>query len=69
MGTIAAFDIRNEESKYALPIVATLKKAFLERGLLIRPLGNVIYLLPPYCTTEKQLGYAYDSITEVLEQI
>jgi len=69
MGTIAAFDIRNEESKYALPIVATLKKAFLERGLLIRPLGNVVYLLPPYCTTEEQLAYAYDSIREVLDQI
>ena len=68
MGTIAAFDIKNEESKYALPIVATLKQAFLERGLLIRPLGNVIYLLPPYCTTEEQLAYAYDSIKEVLDE-
>ncbi|MBY0281312.1 MAG: adenosylmethionine--8-amino-7-oxononanoate transaminase [Alphaproteobacteria bacterium] len=69
MGTIAAFDIKSEESKYALPIVATLKKAFLERGLLIRPLGNVVYLMPPYCTTEKQLTHAYDSIREVLDQI
>ena len=33
------------------------------------PLGNVIYLLPPYCTTEEQLAYAYDSIEAVLDEI
>lgn len=69
MGTIAAFDIKTEESKYALPVVATLKQAFLERGLVIRPIGNVIYLLPPYCITEEQLTHAYHSIKAVLDEI
>jgi adenosylmethionine---8-amino-7-oxononanoate aminotransferase len=28
---------------------------FMERGVFIRPLGNVIYLLPPYCISDKSL--------------
>jgi adenosylmethionine-8-amino-7-oxononanoate aminotransferase len=33
--------------------------------LLVRPLGNVIYLMPPYCTTGADLAAAYDAIDEV----
>ena len=35
---------------------------FMDKGLLIRPLGHVIYLLPPYCVTPEQLDRAYDAI-------
>src|SRR5262249_20342939 len=43
-----------------------LSRAFLERGLLLRPLGNVLYLMPPYVITESQAAWAMDQIREVL---
>ncbi len=43
-----------------------LSRAFLERGLLLRPLGNVLYLMPPYVVTESQAAWAMDQIREVL---
>jgi len=39
---------------------------FLERGVLLRPLGNTIYTLPPYVITDIQLQKIYDSITDAL---
>lgn len=42
---------------------------FLERKLLIRPLGNIIYLIPPYCITEEQLKIAYQTIEFLFHQL
>jgi len=39
---------------------------FLQRGILMRPLGNIIYLIPPYCISNEQLHYIYNSIEELL---
>ena len=43
-----------------------LTQAFLERGLLLRPLGNVLYLMPPYVITESETAWAIDQMHEVL---
>ncbi|PWT98540.1 MAG: adenosylmethionine--8-amino-7-oxononanoate transaminase [Terriglobia bacterium] len=43
-----------------------LYAAFLERGLLLRPLGNVVYFMPPYVITEAEVDWALTQITEVL---
>ena len=45
-----------------------LYRAFLDRGLLLRPLGNVLYFLPPYVITDAQVHWVFDNITEVLGQ-
>lgn len=42
---------------------------FLERGFLMRPLGNVLYLLPPYCIQEHELESAYAAIQDFLRQL
>lgn len=63
-GTIAALDLPGEG--YGAAIGPRLKKAFLERGLLLRPLGNVLYLLPPYCLDDVALHRAWDTIDGVL---
>lgn len=63
-GTIAAFEIDVKQN-----INAKLKAAFLEKGLLIRPLGNTVYLLPPYCITEKELKFTYNEINNILKTI
>jgi adenosylmethionine-8-amino-7-oxononanoate aminotransferase len=39
----------------------------LARGVLLRPLGDVVYLLPPYCVTDAQLDAVYGVISEFLE--
>ncbi|HVY53573.1 MAG TPA: adenosylmethionine--8-amino-7-oxononanoate transaminase [Gammaproteobacteria bacterium] len=66
-GTIAAFDIATPIS-YGSAESQRIREQFLEYGLLIRPLGNVIYLLPPYCTEIADLESAYKAITEILTQ-
>jgi adenosylmethionine-8-amino-7-oxononanoate aminotransferase len=43
-----------------------LSAAFLERGLLLRPLGNVVYFMPPYVITEAETEWAIEQITAVL---
>ncbi|AHX11530.1 adenosylmethionine-8-amino-7-oxononanoate transaminase [Neorickettsia helminthoeca str. Oregon] len=68
-GTIAAFNLFSEESDYNHPIVKSLKEIFLEKGLLIRPLGNTIYLIPPYCISQASLEEAYNKILEVITSI
>ncbi|MDX5526832.1 MAG: adenosylmethionine--8-amino-7-oxononanoate transaminase [Wolbachia endosymbiont of Andrena nigroaenea] len=56
-GTIAAFDVHDAQ---------TLKIKFLEQGLLIRPLGNSVYLLPPYSISTFELEEAYNKIRNIL---
>jgi adenosylmethionine-8-amino-7-oxononanoate aminotransferase len=42
---------------------------FIERHILMRPLGNIIYILPPYCTTKEQLALTYNAIEELLDKL
>jgi len=42
---------------------------FPRRGVLLRPLGNVIYVIPPYVITRGGLHYVYDIITEAIEAL
>ena len=65
-GTIAAFDVVTTDTGYTSAVGAQLKAFFHERGLLLRPLGNVVYLLPPYCVTQDELALAYQTIGEAL---
>ena len=65
IGTIAALDIVAKDAGYLADIGPRLYRGFLARGLLIRPLGNTIYLMPPYCSTAGDLDKAYDAIDEL----
>jgi adenosylmethionine-8-amino-7-oxononanoate aminotransferase len=46
-----------------------LAAAFLERGLLLRPLGNVVYFMPPYVITDDEVEWALEQIGDVLATI
>lgn len=46
-----------------------LAARFLEHGLLIRPLGNLVYFMPPYCITDAQVADALDAIEAVLAEM
>ena len=68
-GTIAAIDAKAADSGYTASVGPKLKAFFLEQGLLIRPLGNVIYVLPPYCIRDDELHRAYDAIETAAKEI
>src|SRR3569833_3853850 len=61
-GAIAALDLVVGAAGYLAEIGPRLSQHFLARGMLVRPLGNTIYLMPPYCSTEAELGAVYDAI-------
>jgi adenosylmethionine-8-amino-7-oxononanoate aminotransferase len=65
-GTIAALDLRVGNAGYLAEVGPRLRAFFLERGLLVRPLGNVIYVLPPYCVTSSELDRLYDAADEAV---
>ena len=43
-----------------------LTQAFLDRGLLLRPLGNVLYVMPPYVITEAETTWMLEQVREVV---
>lgn len=68
-GTIIALELKVKDGGYHSNMRDKLYQFFLSRGLLMRPLGNIIYLLPPYCITNEELRMAYDGITALLYEI
>jgi len=64
LGTIAAMDLRVTDAGYLAGIAPKLMEFFLSRGLLLRPLGNTVYIMPPYCTTPSELDVVYAAIEE-----
>jgi adenosylmethionine-8-amino-7-oxononanoate aminotransferase len=69
IGAIAAFDVRTRDPGYLANIGPRLYDAFLARGLLIRPLGNTIYLMPPYCTTASEIDLIFDAASEIVDRL
>ena len=55
MGTIIALDLKADKTGYASEVRDILYNHFISEGVLLRPLGNVIYILPPYCITDEEL--------------
>jgi len=69
-GTILAMEWQTgEDTNYFSSLRDKLYKYFLDAGIILRPLGNVIYILPPYCITDAQLNYIYGKITDALNEI
>lgn len=67
-GTILAWEIiSNQQTSYFNDTGKTLYKEFLKRGIILRPLGNVMYLVPPYCITNEELEIIYHHILEILD--
>jgi adenosylmethionine---8-amino-7-oxononanoate aminotransferase len=69
IGTIAALELHANDAGYLSRLGPKLYDAFLRRGVLLRPLGNVVYILPPYAITPGELGLIYEVIEEVLTSV
>ena len=69
-GTILAMEWETgSKTSYFSSLRDTLYQYFLDAGIILRPLGNTIYILPPYCITNEELAYIYSKIEQALEEI
>ncbi|MFZ1799230.1 MAG: adenosylmethionine--8-amino-7-oxononanoate transaminase [Chitinophagaceae bacterium] len=66
MGTILAFEIDEGETEYLNVLSKTITAKALEAGIYLRPLGNTVYIMPPYCITEEELKKVFDFILSLL---
>jgi adenosylmethionine-8-amino-7-oxononanoate aminotransferase len=64
---VAAFDLAVEQPGYLNAVGRRIQQLCLERGVYLRPLGNVVYLLPPLCLSDAQLERCYAAIGAALE--
>ena len=62
LGTVAALDLKVPDPGYLAGLGPALTAFFGSQGILLRPLGNRIYVLPPYCTTADDLDLVYAAI-------
>ena len=68
IGTVAAIELVSENAGYLDGIGPKLSDAFIKRGILLRPLGNILYFMPPYVISPSEVDWAFDQIHEVLSE-
>lgn len=69
LGTITAFELGGADAGYLADIALPLRTALLDRNVLLRPLGATIYLMPPYCTTRRDLEQVYAALSDAVEEV
>ncbi|GAB2761093.1 adenosylmethionine--8-amino-7-oxononanoate transaminase [Salinimicrobium soli] len=67
LGVIFAFELDVEMERYG-NLRNQLFQHFMEQGVFLRPLGNTIYILAPYITSEEQMQKIYTSVELALEK-
>ena len=67
LGVILAFDLKtNQNTDYYGAFRDKLYNFFISKGVILRPVGNIIYILPPYIITDEQLNKVYDVLEEAI---
>ncbi len=69
IGTMGAIELLADDAGYLSALRPKLYGFFLERGVLLRPLGNVVYVLPPYVIQPDELHRVYDVMVEAVETL
>ncbi len=69
LGTVLAFEINSGEEGYVNEISRTVTRLALQQGIYLRPLGNTVYIMPPYCIRPDQLRKIYDFILSIPESL
>ena len=68
LGVIFALEIQTESAEsYYGSMRNKLYNFFIENGIVIRPVGNIVYILPPYIITDQQLQKVYEVVEKALE--
>ena len=61
-GTMVALELAEKNPGYQSSLAPIVTKRAMEEGVFLRPLGNVLYTLPPYCISEEELNQVWDTI-------
>ena len=61
-GTIVAMELGGGDATYLSDLGPRLLRYFREADVLLRPLGNTVYVMPPYCVDDADLGTIYEAI-------
>jgi len=69
IGTVLAFELDSEQNEYMNKIKERVMELSLQEGILLRPLGNTIYIMPPYCITPEQLKKIYKTLQIIMNKI
>jgi adenosylmethionine-8-amino-7-oxononanoate aminotransferase len=69
IGGVAVMELRTASGGYLDDIGPRLTQEFVKRGVLLRPMGNILYFMPPYVITESEVDWVFDQIGEVLSSI
>lgn len=67
-GVILAIDLNTNYGRYGT-LRDQLLKSFMDEGIFLRPLGNTVYIQPPYVITKEQLNKIYTTIEKVLDSL
>jgi adenosylmethionine-8-amino-7-oxononanoate aminotransferase len=67
IGAVAAIELITKDAGYLDRIGPQLTRDFLDRDLLLRPLGNIVYFMPPYVISEAEVDWAFDVIEDVIQ--
>lgn len=66
LGAVVAFELNTGRDEYINAIGPRLTREALDAGIYLRPLGNTVYFMPPYCITEKEMDQVYDFLVHCL---
>lgn len=69
IGTIAALDVRAPDRGYLSDVAPKLYRYFVGHGVLLRPIGRSIYVLPPYCISHADLELIVNTIERALDAL
>jgi adenosylmethionine-8-amino-7-oxononanoate aminotransferase len=68
LGTVLAFELNAGQDEYINAIGPAITRDALTAGIYLRPLGNTVYLMPPYCITEKEMDQVYDFLAHCIRK-
>src|SRR5664279_1934201 len=69
LGTMLAFELNTGRNEYINEVASPVTLFAMAHGIYLRPLGNTVYIMPPYCITEGQLRIVYDFILKIPEYL
>lgn len=69
IGTIFAIDVKDVKGGYLSKLAPRIYDFMMQNGVLLRPIGNTVYILPPYCITEQELERIYETLWRSLDSL
>lgn len=69
IGAVGMLELDTERKGYLAEVGPRMAAAFLARNLLLRPVGNILYFMPPYVVTDPQIDWVFEQIEEVLPSL